>query len=204
MLCCPSTALLYGSGLILDEQEEQTLTYLLIRPCRSGGSTSPSSWPRVCMVEPAAAVFVLAHLPGDLPGVAGVVGRLSRENWSTLGVMILSMTAYVAVFGAMSLFVQRSLIVGIVYIGIVEGLLANLDFAIRQLSVMYYFRVLALNWLKLDPAAHEGRLEHHGLAAPRPADVRADAAADRRWRPRCWRCRIFTRREFYVKTPETN
>jgi hypothetical protein len=51
------------------------------------------------------------------------------------------------------LFVQRSLVVGIAYILLFEGLLSGFDFAVRRLTVTYYFRVLSERWLALDVPA---------------------------------------------------
>src|SRR5439155_3893247 len=68
---------------------------------------------------------------------------------------------YCAIFSFISLLTRRSLIAGIAYIVIIEGALANWPFIVRELTVMYYFRVLALRWLNppytgnwaIDPAS---------------------------------------------------
>jgi ABC-2 type transport system permease protein len=117
-------------------------------------------------------------------------------------VMALAMTAYVALFGVLSLLIKRSLIVGIVFIALFEGVMANLPFAIRQISVMYYFRLLSLRWLDLDRKMLEA-WDISLFDAPSALDcvltllliaVFSTALA-------CW---IFTRNEFHVKTPESN
>lgn len=198
----PLTALLYGSGLILDEQEDQTLTYLLIRPVPKWGLYLAKFLAGVCITSLLTVVFVLITFLAIYVGSPEWWDVFPKRMLATLGVMILSATAYVAVFGALSLLVNRSLIVGFVYIGIVEVLLANIPFAIRQLSVMFYLRVLVLNWLDLDTRMKQ---EWHIVLAeaPRPfvcvlilaliAAVATVAAT-----------LVFTRREFYVKTPETS
>ena len=41
------------------------------------------------------------------------------------------MFAYIAIFGGLSLLVRRSLVLGVGYIVVFEGVLANIDFVIR-------------------------------------------------------------------------
>src|SRR5207253_3229032 len=59
------------------------------------------------------------------------------------------LVGYCSLFGCLSLFARRSLLVGVVYIFVFEGLLANIDFVVRRLTVMYYFRVLEERWMGL-------------------------------------------------------
>ena len=47
-----------------------------------------------------------------------------------------------------SLFTKRSLFVGIIYIVVMEGVLANLPFGIRCVTVIYYTRLIAYPRLK--------------------------------------------------------
>jgi hypothetical protein len=58
----------------------------------------------------------------------------------------------------MSLYATRSLAVGIVYIMVFEGLLANFDFAVRRITIMYYWRILSDRWLKLGDPVDAWRL----------------------------------------------
>src|SRR5207253_5640064 len=50
----------------------------------------------------------------------------------------------------MSLVVRYALFAGLFYSIVFEGVLANIDFAVRRLTVMYYFRVLIERWLQPD------------------------------------------------------
>jgi ABC-2 type transport system permease protein len=72
----------------------------------------------------------------------------------TVALLVLAQAGYCSLFGVGSLLIRRSLIVGIGYIIVFEGLLANLDTVIRRLTVMYYFRVLVLRWF--DPPEGKG------------------------------------------------
>jgi ABC-2 type transport system permease protein len=195
----PLAALLYATGVIQDEIEEQTLTYLLIRPL------------------PRAALYVTkllaAMLTTSLLAAAGTTVVYIAVYWGkpelwgevlpvwagkAAALFALAQVAYCAIFSFISLLTRRSLLAGIAYIVVIEGLLANWPFILRELTVMYYFRVLVLR--ALNPPHTEG----WGI------DL-ADA-------PRMITCMLillgtgvvltvlggltFARREFGVKTPE--
>ncbi len=63
--------------------------------------------------------------------------------------LALSLSAYAAIFGGLSLWVRRTLAFGAIYIVVVEGVLGGIDFVIREATVIYYIRVLAVRWLDL-------------------------------------------------------
>ena len=62
--------------------------------------------------------------------------------------MALAQVGYCALFGVLGLLTRRSLVAGLAYIIAFEGLLANFDAVVRRLTVMFYFRVLSIRWLK--------------------------------------------------------
>jgi ABC-2 type transport system permease protein len=146
----PLTALLYASGMVQDEVEEQTLTYLLIRPI-----------PRwlIYLVKVVATWLVASALAtiftaGALVAVYWSVPEFEPEQLVRRAALIAtilssSLFAYVGIFGALSLMIRRSLVVGVGYIVVFEGALANIDFVMRRGTVMYYLRVLSVHWLDL-------------------------------------------------------
>jgi ABC-2 type transport system permease protein len=148
------TALLYAAGIIQDEVEEQTLTYLLLRPL--------PRW-ALYLTKLAVTVLVTAVLTGVFTTLAYVVIYWNTpELWGdvlpgralkTAALLALAQLGYCSLFGALSLLTRRSLLVGLAYIVAFEGLLANIDFVVRKLTVMYYFRVLSVRWL--DPRNSE-------------------------------------------------
>jgi len=144
----PLTALVYASGMIRDEIEDQTLTYLLVRPL------------------PRSAIYLTKFLATWLvtAGLAGVFGALTcaAVYWGApnflgdvvpgrvaqvAGMFALTVWAYCGLFGLMSLFTNRALVAGVAFIFIVEWILGTLEFGVRRLTVAYYFRVLAVEWL---------------------------------------------------------
>ncbi len=197
----PLAALLYASGMIQDEIEEQTLTYMLMR------SFSKRS---LYVVKLLATFLITIALTVVFTTITCVVIYWGTpELWGPIvplrcakiaGLLSLSLVAYSSVFGCLSLFVRRSLVIGIAYIIVMEGILGSQDFAARRLTVVYYFRVLAARWLEVperlarewslhldtDPGA--GRCVLILLIA----SVVATAVATQ----------VFATREFRLKTPE--
>ncbi len=188
--------------MTLDEQEEQTLTYLLIRPLPKWAIYVTKLTATMCMVAILGLIFVvIAYLAAYL-GSSQFLEVFPVQMFVTYIIMALAMMTYAAVFGCLSLLVQRSMIGGIVYIAVIEGVLGNQDFAVRKLSVLYYFRVLSMNWLNLDSRMVQAWSIDTGTA-PQPAIcvltlliVIALAMYVG--------ARVFSGREFYVKTPESN
>jgi len=144
----PLTALLYAAGIIQDEVEEQTLTYLLLRPLPrwalyvtklavTGLTTS--------ILTGVFTTLTLVVIYWNTPELWGEVlpGRAAKM----VALMALAQAGYGSLFGVLGLLTRRSLIAGLAYIIAFEGLLANFDAVVRRLTVMYYFRVLSVHWL---------------------------------------------------------
>jgi ABC-2 type transport system permease protein len=195
----PLVALLYASGMIQDEVEEQTLTYLLMRPLPR----------RSLYITRLAATWLLtAVLTGVFTTVALTVIWWHRpELWSDVlpvraakiaGLLALSQLAYCSLFGMVGMFTRRSLFVGLGYIVAFEGLLANVPMLARQLTVMYYFRVLVLRWISAAKAEKWGIDLDKAESADTCVKVLLIAsvvlALSGAW--------MMGRREFRMKTPE--
>jgi ABC-2 type transport system permease protein len=144
----PLIALLYAAGMIRDEIEEQTLTYLLLRPL----------WrPALYLTKLAATWLVTAAMAAVFTTLTfAVVWWGKPQLWDevipvraakTAAVLALALLGYCSLFGALGLYTRRSLLVGLAYIVAFEGLLANVPMMVRQLTVMYYFRVLVARWI---------------------------------------------------------
>jgi ABC-2 type transport system permease protein len=145
----PLTALLYAAGIIQDEVEEQTLTYLLTRPLPRWALYITKLGVTWLVTSALTGLFTTltyvviywntAELWGDvLPGRAAKAAAL----------LALAQVGYCSLFGALGLSTRRAVIAGIAYIIAFEGLLANFESVIRRLTVMYYFRVLSVRWLE--------------------------------------------------------
>jgi ABC-2 type transport system permease protein len=144
----PLASLLYAAGLIRDEVEEQTLTYLLMRPLPRWAIffvkwlaaylvTSLLTALFTCLTFAVMVATATETLPDDF----------RQRALITAGALALAQVGYCAIFGAIGLFTKRALLWGVGYIIFFEGLLATLDTVARRLTVMYYFRVLIMRWL---------------------------------------------------------
>jgi len=145
----PLAALLCAGGIIRDEIEEQTLTYVLLRPVGR----------RAIYAVKLLASFVTAALLTSFFTVATlllisfVTGESLHAGILVQGAKIaavfsLAQFAYCGLFALLALFMRRALVVGVVYIIFFEGVLASFDTIARRMTVMYYFRVLVLRWLE--------------------------------------------------------
>jgi len=196
----PLTALLYASGMIQDEVEEQTLTYLLIRPL--------PRW-TIYVAKLLATLMVTTLLTGLFTGVTYAAvywgtpelegGTIALRILKTCCLLALALVAYCSFFGCLSLVTQRTLVAGVSYIIIFEGVLANIDFIVRRATVMYSFRVLAERWLpldsrltRLDLSVAPGTGQCVGTLLTASLVLTGIAAL------------LFTTREFRLKTPEAS
>jgi ABC-2 type transport system permease protein len=214
-LLLPLVALLYAAGIIQDEQEEQTITYLLVRPIPKWALytvkllatvTTAIAFTVVLTVLTYAAIFTGADAPAD-----GIPLRCLK----VAAIHSLAVVAYSSLFGLVSLLTKRVLIVGIGYTALVEGLLANLPFGIRLITVIYYTRLIAYRSMEFLVQRPDGQMENVAAAAWQ-FDLRRDPTlAEHPSISTClavlligslvctvlaaWLC---TTREFHVKTPE--
>ena len=210
----PLVALLYASGMIQDDQEEQTLTYLLIRPIPKWALYT------VKLLATLATTVILTIVFTALTYAAIYIGDNTHTEHIALrfikaaSIHSLAIVSYCCLFGLISLLTKRTLVMGILYAAIFEGLLANLPFSIRLVTVIYYTRILAFRTLsfivpfpggsqnmaadawQLDILSDPNLIEHPTLGACIKILVIA-----------CMACTILaaalcSRREFHVKTPE--
>jgi ABC-2 type transport system permease protein len=146
----PLAALLYASGMIQDEIEEQTLTYLLVRPLPRWALYATKLLATYLLTAVLTGFFVVVTYIAIYVGQPGDWGNvLLARALPVAALLALALVAYCALFGWLGLYTRWALVVGIIYIIVFEGILANIDFAVRRLTVMYYFRVLSERWLEL-------------------------------------------------------
>jgi ABC-2 type transport system permease protein len=150
----PLTALLYAAGVVQDEVEEQTLTYLLTRPLPRWALYVTKLVATLAVTIALTVVFstlALVVIYWDTPELWGDV--LPTRAAKIAALLALAQVGYCALFGAIGLGTRRALVAGLAYIVAFEGVFANFDWVLRQLTVMYYFRVLSFRWL--DPVGKE-------------------------------------------------
>jgi ABC-2 type transport system permease protein len=210
----PLLALLYGSGIIQDEQEEQTFTYLLIRPMPRWAIYLTKVLATLTTVVVLTAVFTtltyaVIYLGADTGGE-----NIPLRCLKAVGVHALAVVTYCCLFGLMSLLTKRTLVIGFLYAAFFEGLLANLPFGIRLLTVIYYARLIAYRsmtfkvtrrWGTIDLAARAWRLDTDtdpNLADHPTLGTCLIVLLAASFLLTVWGAYLCSRREFHVKTPE--
>lgn len=192
----PLTALLFACGMIQDEQEDQTLTYLMVRPVPRWG---------IYLGKLAAALVITASLTTVFTLLTEAAVFWDRPDpwidraFKASAASVLSLLSYLSIFGCLSLWTRKALVIGVSYIVLFEGFFANIDFLVRQFTVVWYFRVICSRWIGVDLSDYNIDLTtspttlecvQNLLLAIAVAVIIALAS--------------FNNREFRVKTPEGN
>jgi ABC-2 type transport system permease protein len=199
----PLVALLYSAGIIQDEVEEQTLTYLLLRPLPRWAIYLTKLSATILLTSALTAVFTLV--------TSLVIVATAREPMPTMldlstkaatlaGMLTLAQVAYCGLFGLLGLLMRRSLVVGVGYIILFEGVLASVDTVARRMTIMYHFRVLAIRCLR--PAAGPQWLIDLATAPATTTCVLTLLIAGLIFA--LAGAFVFTAKEFRMKTPEGN
>jgi ABC-2 type transport system permease protein len=151
----PLACLLFGAGIINDEIEDQTLTYLLLRPIYRSAIYVVKLICAILLVWTLVAFFIpplLWVIWWQQPKAPVTAWDLCQRSGEVVFALCLAATAYNAVFGLLSLLTRRILVFGIFYIVVLEGVLANLPLVVREFTLMYYLRVLILRGPGSPPA----------------------------------------------------
>jgi ABC-2 type transport system permease protein len=138
----PLAALFYATSLVADEVEAKTLTYLLTRPLTRAsifaGKFAAYVATTVTLALPAAVVtfFILMTAP-SAPPLATALVDLPRD----LGVMLLTLVAYGALFGLLGVLLKRPVIPGLLF-GWGWELLANVPGYLPRFTLTAWLRSL--------------------------------------------------------------
>jgi ABC-2 type transport system permease protein len=211
----PLVALLYGSGIVQDEQEEQTLTYLLIRPIPRWAIYLVKVLATLTTTALLSAVFTALTYAAIYVGTEASTQDLLSRCFKAIGVHALTVATYCCLFGFMSLLTRRTLVLGFLYTAFFEGLLANLPFSIRLLTMIYYSRLIvyrSMDFVMTQPQGNKIDL----AAQAWQLNVNTDPSLlEHPARGTCLMVLVgvsflclalggylFSRQEFHVKTPE--
>jgi len=139
----PLAALFHATSLIADEVEGRTLTYLLTRPVARpailAGKFAAYLATSLAVALPSVVVtfFLLASARG-WSGVGAAVPDLLRD----LGVVVLALVAYGAVFSFLGVLLRRPVIPGLLFLFVWERLMAALPGRLPQLTLTTWLRSL--------------------------------------------------------------
>jgi ABC-2 type transport system permease protein len=211
----PFVALLYASGIIQDEQEDQTITYLLVRPISKPmiyAVKMAATWTTTILLVVALTVLTYAAI---YAGAGADMTTVASRCLKTAAILSLATIAYCCIFGAISLVTKRTLIVGVLYTAIVEGILASLPLSLRWGTIIYYTRIMAYRTLDFVVTWPRGRQDDVAAAAWFLNTETDPTLAEHPQFSTCvlivlgvslvctvfagWLCSL---REFHVKTPE--
>jgi ABC-2 type transport system permease protein len=209
----PLVALVFALGIIQDEQEAQTITYLLIRPIPKWALYVVKLLATLTMAVLLTAAFTALTYAAIYVG-GGTGHDILPRCLKTISIHALTVVAYCCLFGLISLLTKWTLVSCILYTAVIELLLANLPFGIRLITVIYYSRLIAYRTLSF--AITIGRRTTDIAAEAWQLDTRTDPKLLEH--PQLSTCLIVllggslictllsaflcSRREFYVKTPE--
>jgi ABC-type transport system involved in multi-copper enzyme maturation permease subunit len=138
----PLAALFYATSLIADEVEGRTLTYLLTRPLTRAsifaGKFAAYLATTFTLALPAAVAtfFILMTAPG-----APALGPAAADLLRDLGVMLLALVAYGALFALVGVLLKRPVIPGLLFLYGWE-LLANLPGYLPRFTLTAWLRSL--------------------------------------------------------------
>jgi ABC-2 type transport system permease protein len=203
----PLTALLYAAGMVQDEVEGQTLTYLLLRPLPKWSLYLTKWLATTLLCIGLIGFFTLALYLAIYWGTPELWGEIMPGRaLKTVAALSLAQLGYCSLFGCLGLVVRHSLIAGVAYIVLLEGLIANVEFVGRALTVVYYFRVLSLRWLSLPDLLQQQWLRVWQLDPATMPDALScvETLAAASLAITIFSALWFSRSEFALKTPESS
>src|SRR5262249_20818244 len=148
----PVLGVFYGTALIADEVEDKTITYLFTRPIpRSavlfGKFLAYLACTGLLILPSVVLVYFLVVPIGD-----GSIGQSFPSLLKDLGMLIVGLAAYGAVFALVGTRLKRPLVVGLVFaFGWEPGVLLFPGY-LKRLTVAYYLQALVTHEMPQDSA----------------------------------------------------
>jgi len=137
----PVLGVFYGTSLIADEVDDKTITYLFTRPVpRSAvlfGKYLSYLACVVLLVLPSVVVVYFLVVP-----IGGHIGESFPALAEDLGMLIIGLASYGAVFAFVGAWLKRPLIVGLVFCFGWETTVLVIPGYLKRLSVAYYLQAL--------------------------------------------------------------
>ncbi len=146
----PVLGVFYGTSLVADEVEDRTITYLFTRPI-----------PRAAVVVGKFLAYLLCTALLVLPSVVivyflvqpmrdGHIGEGFPLLVADLGILVIGLAAYGAVFSAVGARLKRPVIAGLVFVFGWEPWVVMFPGFLRQCSVAYYLQALVPHAMPAD------------------------------------------------------
>jgi ABC-type transport system involved in multi-copper enzyme maturation permease subunit len=148
----PVLGVFYGTALIADEVEDKTITYLFTRPVRRGavlfGKYLAYLACTVLLVLPSVVIvfFLIVPLGG------GSIGQAFPTLLEDLGMLIVGLIAYGAVFAWVGARLRRPVVIGLVFAFGWEPAVLLFPGYLKRLTVAYYLQALVPHAMPEDSA----------------------------------------------------
>ena len=143
----PLTALLIGAGVVAEEVDDRTITYLFVRPIPRpalllGRWSAAALILSVLLASSSVAVLLLL----ERAAVAHTQLGLPAGLWSrVVTAVVVGGLVYSALFAALGTWLRHPVIVGAGYVFAVEGLLGTLPGEGQSLTIQFYLKSYLVN-----------------------------------------------------------
>lgn len=148
----PILAVFYGTGLLADEVEDRTITYLFSRPIPRGavmlGKYLAYLACTVMVVLPSVMLVFLLIIPVGGGRIAAAFPDLVTD----LALLALGLAVYGAVFALVGAWFKRPLVVGLLFLFAWEPVILVVPGYLKRLTVMYYLQALVPHAMPQDGA----------------------------------------------------
>jgi ABC-type transport system involved in multi-copper enzyme maturation permease subunit len=148
----PVLGVFYGTALIADEVEDRTITYLFTRPIRRGavllGKYLAYLACTTLLVLPSVVIVYFLIVPVG----GGSVGELFPALLGDLGMLVVGLAAYGAVFAWVGARLRRPLIIGLVFVLGWEPAVLLFPGYLKRLTVAFYLQALVPHAMPQDSA----------------------------------------------------
>ncbi len=144
----PILAIYLAAGMIWDEIEDQTLTYLMVRPLPRWSIYLSKFLGSYCLAV-TLSCSAIALLALVVKVNLGVDPEQVDQLWPivpTMAMVALLTLGYLALFALVGLIFRSPLGLGILYLVAVEWALSGFDFLLRQITLRYHARVVWQTW----------------------------------------------------------
>ncbi|HXD72890.1 MAG TPA: ABC transporter permease [Vicinamibacterales bacterium] len=137
----PVLGVFYGTSLIADEVDDKTITYLFTRPVPRSAVLLGKYFSYlacvVLLVLPSVIVVYFLIVP-----IGGSIGQSFPQLAADLGMLVVGLASYGAVFSWVGARLKRPLIVGLVFAFGWESTVLLIPGYLKRLSVAYYLQAL--------------------------------------------------------------
>lgn len=133
--------LFYGTALISEELEGKTLTYLFVRPIAKPvimlGKYLALMWIGLLLTLPTVVFsYLILYVRSDMSPFLEDIATLGKD----IGIVVLALMAYGALFSLVGAWLKHSLIAGLLYAFGWEGIIAYLPGYTRKLTITHYIQ----------------------------------------------------------------